>query len=167
MKTLIFFALLSMPGMLMTSIANADDGYRSQVEAIINGKEAPEGIVFEIVDRDMDYLDTAIPEIKQMAEQLRKRFPGLDIAIVSHGFEQFGLTRSELDANDSLKSSVQSLVSSDVPIHVCGTFADWQGVDQSAFSELVDVSPAGPAQINDYISLGYTRIIVAGEVEFE
>ena len=162
-----FRIILLLPLMLVPGILNADQDYRSQVEAIIAADEAPEGVVFEIIDRDWEFLDQAMPEIQKFANRLRQKFPGLDIAVVSHGFEQFALTTSELDANEPLKNSVQSLVDSDVPIHVCGTFADWQGVDQSAFSELVDVSATGPAQINDYISLGYVNIVVTGDVEFD
>jgi intracellular sulfur oxidation DsrE/DsrF family protein len=145
----------------------ADVDYRSQVDAIVAGNEAPEGVVFEIIDRDWEYLDRAMPEIQELVSKLRERFPSIDIAVVSHGFEQFGLTTPQLNANEPLKKSVQSLVDSDIPVHVCGTFADWQGVDQSSFHKLVDVSPAGPAQINDYISLGYVKVVVTSNVEFD
>jgi hypothetical protein len=36
----------------------------------------------------------------------------------------------------------------------------WNAVAETACIDLVDVSPSGPAQINDYIKLGYNHILL-------
>ena len=140
--------------------ASASESYQTQVANMIAAGNAPEGVVFEIVNRDTQYLDWALPEVQRLARMLREKYPQLDIAVVSHGSEQFALMKNKLAGNAALTNSLKSLVDSDVPVHVCGTFAEWRGVAPEQFSELVNVAAAGPAQINDYRSLGYTRIRV-------
>ena len=58
---------------------------------ILAAPSAPAGVVFDIEEWDADALDWAIPMVVQRVEQLRKRFPGLPIAVVSHGDEEFAL----------------------------------------------------------------------------
>jgi len=143
---------------LLPLAANADSSYMSSVQTIIDNGEAPEGVVFEIVSGDKHYLDWALPEAKRVSSQLRDRFPTLDIAIVSHGSEQFDLTQKQLSDNAPLNNTVKSLIDNNIEVHVCGTHAERKGVDAEEFSKLVDVAAEGPAQINDYIKLGYVRI---------
>jgi len=138
--------------------ALAGSGQQSRVQLIIDSNKAPEGVVFEIVNRDKHYLDWALKEAEGLSQQLRKKYPQLDIAIVSHGSEQFALTRKQLGNNAPLNTVVKSLVESDIDIHVCGTYAEYKGVDASEFSELVNVAAEGPAQIKDYLKLGYIKI---------
>jgi len=45
-----------------------------------------------------------------------------------------------------------------IQLHVCGTYAAWNNVSEEEFPDYVDVTAAGPATINDYISLGYILI---------
>ena len=151
-----FFCLILFILLPLTAIA--DSNYLDSVQAIIDSGEAPEGVVFEIVSRDKQYLDWALPETKRLSMQLRDSFPQLDIAIVTHGVEQFALTKNQLATNTGLNNTVKSLLDSDVQLHVCGTYAERKGVEAEEFSELVDVAAEGPAQINDYIKLGYLRI---------
>jgi intracellular sulfur oxidation DsrE/DsrF family protein len=138
--------------------AYADSSYLASVQSIIDSGEAPEGVVFEIVSRDKNYLDWALPEAKRASSQLRDRFPKLDIAIVTHGSEQFALTQHQLVDNVPLNNTVKSLIDNDIQLYVCGTHAERKGVEAEEFSKLVDVAAEGPAQINDYIKLGYVRI---------
>ena len=135
--------------------------YQSQLESLLSAKEAPEGVVFEIIDRDKLFLNWALPEVEKQAKRLRQRFPDLDIVIVSHGQEMFALTSANQSKNPQLKTQLDLLKSQDIQVHVCGTYAGWRGLDESAFPDNVDVSAEGPAQINDYIKLGYEHIEVA------
>lgn len=106
-------------------------------------------------------LQWALPEAQKYIKRLRKRFPDLEIAIVTHGNEQFALQAKNDKKYKKVHSLTQQLVKSDnVPIHVCGTYAGWRGVSEEEFPDYVDVTAAGPATINDYISLGYTLIII-------
>lgn len=130
-----------------------------QVEEILTLKEAPAGIVFEIVTGEANSLAWALPETKDYIKELRARFPKLDIAIVTHGNEQFALKTSNDKKYQKVHSLTQQLVQTDnIPLHVCGTYAGWKGLTDEDFPDYVDVAAAGPATINDYISLGYTLI---------
>jgi intracellular sulfur oxidation DsrE/DsrF family protein len=130
-----------------------------ELEEILQLSEAPAGVVFEIVSGDNEHLRWAIPTVQQHIKQLRQRFPALPVAVVSHGQEQFALTREKRKKYDKVHRGIQSLVKdNDVPVHVCGTYADWHNVAESEFPDYVDVAAAGPAQINDYRQLGYLLV---------
>jgi len=142
----------------MAGNAHAGSTQQSRVQLIIDAEKAPEGVVFEIINKDKHYLDWALKEAEFLSQKLHKKYPQLDIAIVSHGSEQFALMSEKLNNNEPLHMLVKSLVESDINIHVCGTYAEHKGVDASEFSELVNVAAEGPAQISDYLKLGYIRI---------
>lgn len=131
----------------------------NKVEHILSQKEAPTGVVFEIVTSSNNSLEWALPKTQQYIKKLRTRFPTLEIAIVTHGDEQFALKTSNNNKFKKVHSLTQQLVSEEnVPLHVCGTYASWRNVSEEEFPDYVDVTAAGPATINDYIALGYTLI---------
>ena len=131
------------------------------VEGILAQQQPPEGVVFEIIEGSKKDLDWAIPQILDDTKRLRARFPGLPIAVVSHGREEFGLTREEADKRPEIHQIVRDLSNNlDVPVHVCATHASWYDVPPEAFPDYIEVSESGPAQINDYIALGYVLVIV-------
>ncbi|MDH5257925.1 MAG: hypothetical protein OEX07_07945, partial [Gammaproteobacteria bacterium] len=72
-------------------ISSANASHESVVDKILSEKETPGGIVIEIVSRQNQFLDWALPEAQKQAKRIREKFPGLDIAIVTHGREQFAL----------------------------------------------------------------------------
>ena len=158
MNPLIKLIYILMLCLQLSSGALAVSSYVEDIQLLLNSNQAPEGVVFEIVNRDKLYLDWALKETDDLSVRLRHKFPHLDIAIVSHGSEQFALKQSRLQSNESLHDIVKSLVKRDIDIHVCGTLAERKGVDIKEFSALVNVSAEGPAQINDYIMLGYIKI---------
>lgn len=130
-----------------------------ELEDVLQRNEAPTGVVFEIVSGDSEHLRWAIPAVQQQIKQLRQRFPELPVAVVSHGQEQFVLTRDKQQKYNKVHRGIQSLVKdSDVPVHVCGTYADWHDVAENEFPDYVDVAAAGPVQINDYRQLGYLLV---------
>lgn len=144
-------------GIFSTSFAN------EKVNALLAQDSAPEGVVFEIVSGDDDALKRAIPTVQRHSDNLRKKFPELAIAVVSHGSEQFALTRDNKKEYAEVHKGVQSLAKhSNITVHVCETYAGWQGLDAEAFPDYIDVAAAGPVQINDYQSLGYVLIRIDG-----
>ena len=154
--TLIITLLFS--SLFLSPISFASDP-NEQVEEILKLKDAPPGIVFEIVTGESNSLEWALPETKGYIKELRARFPELEVAIVTHGDEQFALKSNNNKKYKKIHSLTQQLVNSDnVPLHVCGTYAGWKGVSEEDFPDYVDVAAAGPATINDYISLGYILI---------
>ena len=115
---------------------------------------------FDVTVRHDDALDWAMPAINKFVIQLRKRFPDIGLAVVTHGSEQFGLMTSEQKEMPAVHTTVQSLVAEGVPVHVCGTHASWYGKDANDFPDYVDVSPAGPTEINNYEDMGYALVRV-------
>jgi len=127
-----------------------------QLEQILSLKKAPAGIVFEIVTGAANSLEWALPKTQSYIKKLRTRFPKVDIAIVTHGNEQFALKTTNNKKYKKVHSLTQQLVQKDaVQLHVCGTYASWKNVSEEEFPEYVDVTAAGPATINDYVALGY------------
>ena len=146
--------LLAAHAGFQSSAVAADD-----VEALLALEEAPAGVVFEIVSGDADTLGRLLPGVRADIERLRARFPGLPVAIVSHGEEQFALTSKNLESDPGLDAIAEEMVTGeDVDLHVCGTYAGWFGVDPEDFPDYVDVAATGPAQINDYRALDYVLI---------
>lgn len=140
-----------------STVAVAD---QKAVSALLARDEAPAGVVFEVI-AGADGLRWAIPQIERYSTQLRQRFTNLPIAVVTHGREQFALQASEEAEYAEVHAKVRSLVAEqDIPVHVCETHASWRGVSPEDFPDYVDVTPAGPAQINDYQALGYELVVV-------
>ena len=154
--SLVFALLFS--SLFISQISFASDPNK-QIEEILKLKNAPAGIVFEIVTGEANSLEWALPETKNYIKELRARFPKLEVAIVTHGNEQFALKTNNDKKYKKIHSLTQQLVQKEnIPLHVCGTYAGWKGVSEEEFPDYVDVAAAGPATINDYISLGYILI---------
>jgi len=138
--------------------ANVQANNQQEIDQLLAQKDAPFGVVFEIVEGKDDALQWAIPAVNQYIGQLRERFPNIGLAVVSHGSEQFGLMKNQQKENSQVHTAVQSLVANDVPVHVCGTHASWRGKTADDFPDYVDVTPAGPTEIRNYEAMGYVLI---------
>ena len=145
--------------LIFSQSAIASDGTVA-IDHILKQDEAPAGIVFEIVSDDEDFLDEILPDLKIAISKLRQKFPDLSMAIVTHGKEQFALASSNSNNNKNAHSLTKELVKDDIDVHVCGTHAGWYGVSPEDFPDYVDVSPAGPTQIDDYEEMGYELIFL-------
>lgn len=158
----LFRRLLSLMLLCLAALAHAQTD--SPISQLLNNERAPEGVVFEIVSGDADALEWAIPRTRGYIQQLRQRFPDLPIAVVSHGQEMFSLQTQNEYGSQAVHQQVRSLVEQQhVTLHVCGTYAGWQGLADEDFPAYVDVAAAGPAQINDYLALGYVKIRITAE----
>lgn len=158
MRSIHFFAFTLLLAALPIAYANGA-GTQAQIDAILAGEE-PFGVVFEIVQGDEDALHWAIPEVNRYVTQLRERFPDIALAVVSHGAEQFALTKDGQADNAEVHQGVKSLVGSDVPVHVCGTHATWRDKSAADFPDYVDVAPAGPTEIRNYQAMGYHLVLI-------
>ena len=138
--------------------AFADD--KADIDLILSKSTAPDGIVFEVIGSDEEYLSKSLDKIKNYKEQLHKKFPKLDITIVSHGAEQFALTKNNADKFKKTHNKVKRLVADDVTVHICETHASWRDVSAEDFPEYISPTPQGPAQIKQYQELGYTLVII-------
>ncbi len=158
MKLMLKIILLATIFMSNTVFSQTYNNYA--VNKILNSDKEPDGIVFEVISWDDDVWSWAAPMIKQFRLQLREKHPDLDIAVVSHGNEQFDLTTDKEDEHAVAFKTLRSLSDQGVNLHVCGTHSSWRSVDESEYVDFIDVSPSAPAQINDYIKLGYTHILL-------
>jgi len=148
---------------LMTGLAGFPAGAVEvdTVEALLAAGEAPAGVVFEVVSGDEDALGELLPVLKSDIERLRARYPDLPVAIVSHGTEQFALTRENRKNASELHAITEELITDKaVDVHVCGSHAGWYDIQPEDFPDYVDVAASGPAQINDYRALGYVLIVL-------
>ena len=106
--------LFTLPLLLACSLAGANS-----FEWLMKENEAPPGVVIEIIGSDRQQLRTLLPEIAEEIRTLRDRFPGLPVAIVSHGPEQFLTTTANANQSPETHRLLQSLVSDEaVNFHV-------------------------------------------------
>ena len=154
------FSLLFSFFALSSAAVYALDEDQQKVADLIAEDDAPFGVVFELIGNEGDYLLNAIKKIEIYKEQLQKKFPELDIAVVSHGSEQFNLTKSNQSEAKEVHTRVQRLVSSDVPVHICKVHASWRGVAPEDFPDYITVSSTGPAEIKQYQEVGYVLVVV-------
>ena len=130
------------------------------VEALLARSESPQGVVFEIVEADESALEELLPQVRDAIRKIRNKFPDTEFSVVSHGREEFALQTRYQGENAEIHQQVQSLVSDDVPVHVCETHAGWYSVTAEDFPEYVNVAPTGPGQIELYQELGYELIVI-------
>lgn len=145
--------------LLSTTLHAAD---HPLITKLLAQDQPPPGVVFEIVTGDPQALRWAVPQVADYARRLRARFPKLEIAVVTHGQEMFELQQDKRAAEPGVHAQVEQLVKEEhIPVHVCETYARWRGVGAEAFPDYVNVAPAGPAQVNHYMDIGYVRIKIS------
>lgn len=127
----------------------------NSLDELLQRHPPPSGVVIEIVEGDESALATLIPKIHNAIEQLRARNPAMEFAVVTHGREQFALQTREQKEQHEIHTGIQSLVASQIPVHVCATHASWEGVTPEDFPDYVSVSATGPGQIQQYEELGF------------
>ncbi len=148
------------PGLLLFSNVLQAESHPVPINVVLAQQEEPVGVVIEIVTGNPEALEWALPRAQEYVTRLRKRFPDMHVAIVTHGSEQFALTKDKQDSNKKVHSLTQALKKDGVNLHVCGTYAEWKGFAAEDFPEYVDVAAAGPAQINDYKAVGYLHVLI-------
>lgn len=152
--TVITLALLSFSPILQA------DNHPVTLDEILSQKEEPAGVIIEIVTGKSNGLDWALPRAQQYIGKLKKRFPEMPVAIVTHGREQFALAKDKQKKNSKVHTLTQALKKDGVNLHVCGTYAGWKGLSEEDFPEYVNVAAEGPAQINDYKAVGFLHLVI-------
>ena len=138
---------------------NSSTWAASPIDSILQAKDTPPGVVFEIVTGKNDSLDWALPQVKSYIDQIHQRFPDIHIAVVTHGREMFALSKRQQDKTESpVHQLSKELVQEGVSLHVCGTYAERKGLNAEDFPDYVNVAAEGPAQVKDYRSMGYVLV---------
>jgi len=151
---------LFLSGLLITGSVHAGS-HAKKIDQLLAQKEEPMGVVFEIVTSRSNGLAWALPMAKGYIAKLKKKFPDIDVAIVTHGSEQFALATNKAKKQTKVHSLTQQLNKEGIQLHVCGTHAEWKGLVAEDFPEYVDVATTGPAQINDYVAVGYELVVIS------
>ncbi len=134
---------------------------KADIDKILQMNSAPNGVVFELIGREnSSYLPTALTKIDAYKNQLKKKFPNIKVAVVSHGAEQFELTTDNAKKEIKSHQLVKRITAENVPVHICEGHASWRQVKAKDFPSYVSPAASGPAQIRKYQSLGYVLVIV-------
>ena len=142
---------------ILSSSTIADE--LEDVTKLLAQKSAPVGVVFEMVGGDGESLNIALRRTQAYVKKLRKAFPKTKFAIVTHGLEQFSLLEHNQEDNPDLHKRVERIVKDEnIPLHVCGAFAEMSDIDTKDFIKTVDGSDSGPLQIQEYVEKGYVLI---------
>ncbi|WP_029407689.1 DsrE family protein [Thiomicrorhabdus sp. Milos-T2] len=129
-----------------------------EVQQILALNEEPDGIVFDIETLDVNALPEYAPFVRDQIMLIRQKFPNVDIAVVTHGAEEFALQK-QAKGQQKLHNLFNQLVQEEeVSIHVCGAVAGLKKLSQEDFPDFVSFSASGMAQLNDYIAIGYTVV---------
>ncbi|MDH5368912.1 MAG: DsrE family protein [Gammaproteobacteria bacterium] len=149
----IYFPLVLVFSLLLTACElSGEDGLKQ----ILSSEQAPAGVVFDVATADKEGLNWVVPMVKSYSRQLRNKFPGVKLALVSHGAEQFQLTQSNIQRYINVHRKVKGLIDKEeIQFHICAYNASQSGVKRSAFVTYVDLVDRGPEQISKYQQQGY------------
>jgi intracellular sulfur oxidation DsrE/DsrF family protein len=156
LASILLIALFSWSNAVAAAGTSAD----AAVQKLLDARQPPEGVVFEVVSSDADTLRWAVPAIRGYVHQLRKRFPKLSIAVVSHGDEEFALTTANRKRYRDVHRGIKSLTDENVPVAVCGAYAHMHKINPEDFPKYVEVASSGPSEIRTYREFGFQVIHV-------
>ena len=152
MKKVYFPLLLVFSLMLTACELSGEDGLKQ----ILSSEQAPKGVVFDVASGDKEGLNWVVPMVKTYSRQLREKFPSIKLALVSHGVEQFQLTRSNVQRYANAHKQVKTLINDEgVTFHICAYNAASSGVKRGEFVTFVDIAERAPEQIEKYQAQGY------------
>lgn len=136
-------------------------GYQhDEIDRLLAANQNPGGVVFELMAWEDNTWDWASPMIAAFTRQLRQKLPQIDIAIVSHGAELFDLALNRNNVMQPAIKMLENLSDQNIAIYVCGNYASFKGLGVDDFLPFVDVAPSGPAQLEDYLKLGFEHILL-------
>jgi intracellular sulfur oxidation DsrE/DsrF family protein len=152
-----FYSIVAGLLMLMSQLSAAEPD-KTRLQQMLSAAQAPDGVVFEIMAWEDNSWDWAVPMLRHYVDQLRAKYPGLDMALISHGAELFDLRRGAALQDRSAIRQLAVLGEQGVAVHVCGEYAKWKRLGPRDFLEFVDVADSGSAQLANYIELGFEHI---------
>ena len=116
-KNIFKLFLLSLLCFFSLSVAASD---KQEIDRILALEKAPIGVLFELIGRENDkYLPAGLKKIEAYKIQLKKKFPSIKVAVVTHGAEQFELTKDNAKKQSKTHNIVKRITAENVPVHVC------------------------------------------------
>jgi intracellular sulfur oxidation DsrE/DsrF family protein len=143
---------------LALTCGQAMAGAQEDIAFMLQAKNPPKGVVFEVATGDENFLARALPEIEAYSQKLREKYPAIDIALVSHGQEEFALLSENAPKFTGIHDSIKKLTQDEIPVTVCGTHAAMQNKTASDFPTYIEVAETGPKKIRDYQRQGYALV---------
>jgi len=134
---------------------------KQKVDKIIALEKAPVGVLFELIGRENGkYLPEGLKKVEAYKIQLEKKFPDIKVAVVTHGSEQFELTKENAVKQSKTHDIVKRITEENVPVHVCSNHAGWRGKTEQDFPSYVLASSGAGSQMKEYQDLGYIRVLI-------
>lgn len=106
MKKIHLYLVIGLSFILTACNPSGEEG----LQKILSSSQVPTGVVFEVASGDEEGMKWVIPMVKSYSRQLREKFPGIKLALVSHGEEQFQFTRSNIQRFANAHKQVKRLV---------------------------------------------------------
>ena len=135
-------------------------GNLKTVDTVLQMQTPPTGVVFDIDEWDHDALTWAIPAIQKDIKRLRKQFPDIKLAVVSHGEEEFALMMRSKGIFPNVHKNVKKLIDDDVKVFVCAGHALMNGQSETSFVDFIETVPAGADKVAQYMRSGYIYLPV-------
>jgi intracellular sulfur oxidation DsrE/DsrF family protein len=159
MLKIITFIFLLFPLLAQPSEESSEDYPEAHViDQLLRG-EKPEGIVFLVMEYDIEALGWVLPRVLHYTKELKGKWPGLEIVILSHGDEMFVLQKDYVSAYQNIHHQIEMLVEKhDVLFQVCGSYAQASNISVTNFPRYIDVVPYAPTEIDNYRLLDYKLI---------
>jgi len=155
-----FFKLILFPLFCFFSFTVAAND-QQKVDNIIALEKAPVGVLFELIGRENGkYLPEGLKKVEAYKAQLEKKFPDIKVAVVTHGSEQFELTKDNAIEQSKTHNIVKRITAENVPVHVCANHASWRGKTEIDFPDYVLASSGAGSQMKEYQDKGYIRILI-------
>jgi len=143
----------------LSSAVNASE--KQEIDRILALEKAPVGVLFELIGRENGkYLPEGLKKVEAYKIQLKRKFPDIKIAVVTHGAEQFELTKENAIKQSKTHDIVKRISAENVPVHVCSTHASWRGKTENDFPDYVLASSGAGSQMKEYLDLGYTQVAI-------
>jgi len=146
-------------GLLLSSAQlQAEDSPRTAQQQLLQSRQAPDGVVFEITAWEDNSWDWAAPLLRRYVDQLHDKYPGIDIVLISQGAELFDLARRAALQDTPALQQLARLSEEGIDIYISGDYARWKRLGEKDFVDFVDIAESGAALLDDYIELGYVPV---------
>lgn len=144
-------------GLLLLSSLRAE-ALGASVEDLLDADRRAEGVVFEIIAWQEYSWDWAAPPLRRRVERLRAKYPGIEMAPVSHRADLFDLTRRAGLRQQASIRALSRLRAEGLEICVCGEYAAWKRLGPKGFLDFGEATASGSAQLAAYFELGFAQI---------